>query len=291
LQVQDSMIRQFGGIPERFSQWDNSRVTVIPVPYEATVSYKKGTKNGPRAIIEASNYLELYDQELDAEPYTIGIHTSTPISVEQLAPEAMMEAVYQRMTFVIDHNKFPVTLGGEHSITLGIVKALRKRYSSLSVLQLDAHADLRNSYSGSCYSHACVMRRISEYCKFVGLGIRSLSTEEAQYLKSRSLKLISSQEIGEKKPWKDLVSRVLSDEVYVTIDLDVLDPSIMPAVGTPEPGGLRWEDTLEILRFVAENKKIVGMDVVELCPLSNQVAPDFLAAKLVYKIIGYVFFR
>jgi len=282
---------QFAGIPERFSRWENSRVTVIQVPYEATVSYKKGTKNGPKAIIEASNHLELYDQELDAEPYTIGIHTLAPLSVEGLAPEAMTEAVRQQIAFVINHNRFPVILGGEHSITLGIVKAFQERYPMLSVLQLDAHADLRNSYLGSSYSHACVMRRISEQCRFLGLGIRSLSAKEAQYLKSQSLKLISSQEIEEKKTWKDLVSRVLSDEVYLTIDLDVLDPSIMPAVGTPEPGGLRWGDILEILQFVAENKKILGMDVVELCPLPNQVAPDFLAAKLVYKIIGYVFFR
>ncbi len=285
------MILRFAGIPTRFSQWENSRVTIIPVPYEGTVSYKKGTKNGPKAIIEASNHLELYDEELDLEPYTIGIHTSAPLSVERLAPEDMTEAVYQRITFVINHNKFPVTVGGEHSITIGIVKAFQKHYPCLSVLQLDAHADLRNYYLGSSYNHACVMRRISEQCKFLGLGIRSLSAEEAQYLKSRSLKLISSQEIKDKKHWRNLVSRVLSDEVYLTIDLDVLDPSIMPAVGTPEPGGLRWEDILEIMRFVIENKKILGIDVVELCPLPNQVAPDFLAAKLIYKLIGYRFFR
>ncbi len=167
----------------------------------------------------------------------------------------MTKTVYQRMTFIIDHNKFPVTLGGEHSITIGIVKAFQKRYPRLSVLQLDAHADLRNSYFGSSYSHACIMRRISEQCKFLGLGIRSLSTGEAQYLKFRSLKLISSQETREKKSWKNLISPVLSDEVYLTIDLDVLEPSIMPAVGTPEPGGLRWEDILETLQFVAENKQ------------------------------------
>jgi len=281
-------IHNFGDIPWKFSIKEDSRVEIIPIPYEATVTYRGGTKNGPRAIIEASHHIELYDEEIDDEPYRMGIYTAPVMEGLPLKPEIAIKEIYRRITISLSSCRFPVILGGEHSITIGAVKAFVEQYPTLSVLQLDAHADLRNSYESSPYNHACVMRRVKEYCPFLALGVRSLSEEEASYIKDKSLKVISAQKVMEDDDWKEVVLRYLSDEVYLTVDLDVLDPSIMPAVGTPEPGGIGWYEILSILRYLAEDKKIVGMDVVELSPLGENIAPDFLAAKLIYKTIGYI---
>ena len=279
----------FGDLPLEFSGQEGSRVEIIPVPYEATVTYRRGTGKGPEAIIKASQNMELYDEELEGEPYRVGIYTAPMIKDVSLPPEAMVEEVYHRIKLSLSSGKFPVILGGEHSITVGAVKAFVEFYPDLSVLQLDAHADLRDSYQDSFYNHACVMRRVEEYSPFLGLGIRSLSKEEAEYIKDRSLKIITAWDILQGKDWRNLILHHLSGEVYLTIDLDVLDPSIMPAVGTPEPGGLGWYQILTILRYLAQNKRVVGMDVVELSPLEGNIAPDFLAAKLIYKAIGYIF--
>jgi len=277
----------FGDLPPEFSREGSSKVEIIPVPYEATVTYRGGTGKGPGAIIEASRYLELYDEELDEQPYKIGIYTASEMKDLPQEPEAAIDKIYHRIKHSLSSDKFLIILGGEHSITVGAVRAFAERYPALSVLQLDAHADLRNSYEGSPYNHACVMRRVGECCSFVALGVRSLSKEEADYIQDKSLKVVSAWDLMRGKDWKKLILDYLSDEVYLTVDLDVLDPSIMPAVGTPEPGGLGWYEILRVLRYLAENKKVVGMDVVELSPLGENIAPDFLTARLIYKMIGY----
>lgn len=285
-------LRSFGKIIEEYSNLKKSKVVMMQVPYEKTVTYKSGTKNGPRAIIDASTKMELFDDELNQETYKIGIHTMDALEVGELSPEAVVERVYSSTAELLKGGKFPVILGGEHSISVGAVKAFREMYPNLSVLQLDAHYDLRDEYMGSKLNHGCVARRICEICPIVQVGTRSLSKEEKDYLATQSngkVKTISVYDILEMPLWKDAISNSLSENVYITIDLDVFDPSLMPAVGTPEPGGIGWYETLDLLREISKEKKIAGFDVVELCPIENQPASDFLAAKLIYRFLGYIF--
>lgn len=284
--------KNFGKIPEEYSNLKKARVAISQVPYEKTVTYKKGTVNAPRAIIEASEYLELFDDELNQETYKIGIHTMTPLEVGNLNSEAMVNMVYSATSELLKSGKFPVTLGGEHSITIGAVKAFKETYQDLSVLQLDAHYDLKDEYHGSKYNHGCVARRILEMCPIVQVGVRSLAKEEKDFIQTQSngkVKSISVYDILDMPLWKDVISNSLSENVYITIDLDVFDPSLMPAVGTPEPGGIGWYETLDLLKEISRDKRIVGFDVVELCPIETQMASDFLAAKLIYRLLGYVF--
>jgi len=268
---------------------DSSRVVMLPVPYEGTVSYRSGTRHGPRAIIEASAHLELYDPELDAEPFQLGIHTAKPIWPDYSAPEHMIHKVSLRCREYLHQNKFVVLLGGEHSVTVGAVQAYVEKYPDMSVLQLDAHADLRDRYHHTRWGHASTMRRIGELCPAMAVGIRSLSLEEMDHVREGNLKVMFVHKILTDPEWISKVLESLSDQVYVTIDLDVLDQGIMPAVGTPVPGGLSWNQILDLLRRVAAEREVVGFDVVELAPIPGQVAPDFLAAKIVYKFLGCVF--
>lgn len=285
--------KNYAAIDEEYSGLKKSRVAIIQVPYEKTVTYKKGTVNGPSAIIEASKKIELFDEELNQETYKIGIHTMDPLAVENLEPEEMIDRVYQSTLELLKANKFPVLLGGEHSLSIGSVKASREVYPNLSVLQMDAHYDLRDEYFGSRFNHGCVARRISEICPLVQTGTRSLSKEEKDFLSSQGdagrIKTVNVYDILETPLWKDVISNSLSENVYLTIDLDVFDPSLMPAVGTPEPGGIGWYETLDLLREISKDKKIVGFDVVELCPIKDQFASDFIAAKLIYRLLGYIF--
>lgn len=288
-------ILNFGGLPkEAFKK--PARFSVLPVPYDLTASYISGMRNGPRAIIEASTHMELYDEELQCEPYEAGIETLPSLEPTALGPSEMIKKVRAATVEILDSGTIPVLLGGEHSITLGMVQALLERYPKLSVLQLDAHADMRDEYQDTPYNHACVARRISELCPIVQVGVRSLSMEEAEFLKSEAragkkaktkIKTYYATEVIKGINWDNVV-RELTDEVCITIDLDVFDPAIMPATGTPEPGGLGWYDALGVLRKAISKRKVVGFDVVELCPLPGNIAPDFLAAKLVYKMMGYV---
>jgi agmatinase len=279
----------FGALPREYSEFKSSRAVIIPIPYEHTTSYKCGTKGGPEAIIAASRNLELYDEELEADPYKIGIYTLE--EVEPILGDAgQMEKTLAELTgHLLETHKLPVALGGEHSLSVGLVQALVHRYPDLSVLQLDAHADLRDSYQSNKYSHACTMRRIGELAPFVSVGIRSLSHSEATWIKEQALNIFWAKDIIDNDNWQAEVLGRLSDEVYITIDLDVFDPGIMPAVGTPEPGGLNWYPLLQLLKMVAAKKRVVGFDVVELAPLPGNVAPDFMAARLVYKLLGYIF--
>ena len=267
----------------------DAAIAVLPIPYEATTSYMAGTRDGPREIINASRHLETYDEEIEADVSRLGIHTLPEIETLTTSPADMVERIHQSARSVLDDGKFLVALGGEHTITPPLVKAVVEKNTKLSVLQIDAHSDLRDTYQGSKYSHACAMRRVLEMASGVQVGVRSISGEEIEALPSLPTKVFFAHQTQRTAHWQKEVVEALGDPVYVTIDLDGLDPSIMPAVGTPEPGGLGWYETCELLKRAAENRKIVGFDVTELAPLPGQGAPNFLAAKLVYKFLGYIF--
>jgi agmatinase len=302
----------FGGLPADYLKGRRPRFSVLPVPYDLTASYVSGTRLGPRAIIEASTHMELYDEELGCEPYRAGIETLPPIEPTALGPGEMIDKVKRTAAGIIRSGKVPVLLGGEHSVTLGVVQALLKKYPLLSVLQLDAHADMRDTYMDSPFNHACVARRISELCPIVQVGIRSLSVEEARFLKkaggagggkggrgdkgskgsgrdARISTYYAAGLLGDgAEALRDQAISELTGDVFITVDLDVFDPAIMPSTGTPEPGGLLWYDTVRFLKKAVAQSNVVGFDVVELCPTPGLVAPDFLTARLVYKMIGYI---
>ena len=281
-------IFNFGGIESPYSEYGKAKFVVLPVPYDLTATYVPGARNGPKAVIEASNHMELYDEELGKETYRVGIDTGETLDVADKSPEDMLNMVSKAVSSEIESQKYQVVMGGEHSISLGVVRELVKKYPNLSVLQLDAHADLRDSYDGTPYNHACVGRRISELCPLVQVGVRSISKEEVDFKKSSKVVTISDHEVKQGQRWPEKVLDNLTDDVYLTFDLDVLDPAIMPAVGTPEPGGLNWHETIRFLRMISQKKRIVSFDMVELTPQPGNVAPDFLAAKLMYRIMGYV---
>jgi agmatinase len=281
------VIMNFGGIYPECSLRD-AKFVVIPVPYDLTSTYQSGSRRGPAAIIEASTNMELYDEELKKETYLAGIHTTLPVAIDARGPKNMVNIVRKKISRIVKLNKIPVMLGGEHSITLGAVQAVIEKYPELTVLQFDAHADLRDTYQGSPYSHACVARRISEICPLVQVGIRSMSKEEGEFLPQSKVKSYSADFVLEKKNWAETVCNDLRGDVFITIDLDVFDPSIMPATGTPEPGGIYWKDILHLLKLVSASCNIRGFDVVELAPLPGVVAPDFMAAKLIYRTMGYI---
>lgn len=278
--------RSFAGIPHQAAPFDKAKVVVLPVPYDSTTEYKTGAREGPQAIIDASQYLELYDAELDREVSEVGIFTLPEVQPLMGGPELMVERVYQIAKSLLEKDKFIAMLGGEHLLSLGMVRAFKEKYPVLSVLQLDAHADLRDQYQGTRYSDACVMRRVWELCPVVHVGIRSFSLEEHRFMQQQKIEPFYA-ESSNSPDFAFRVASTLSSQVYVSIDLDVFDPSIMSAVGTPEPGGLSWQQVLELLRVAARNSKIVGFDITELCPREGPPSCAFLAAKLAYKLIGY----
>ena len=279
--------RNFAALPPQYSALDTSSVVVLPVPYDSTTDWRCGTRDGPMAIIDASQYLEHYDVELDRDVYRVGIHTLPELQPSMSGPEETVERVRQAAGDLVGKGKFVVMLGGEHSITLGTVQAYKAVTPGLSVLQLDAHADLRDEYEDSKYGHACVMRRVLEHCPVVQVGIRSLCREEHEFMQQRGLQPFFAGEASLDQGTMDAVVAALSEQVYITIDLDVFDPSIMAAVGTPEPGGMGWHEVLRLLRYVVQRTHVVGFDVVELCPAEGPSSCAYLAAKLAYKLIGY----
>lgn len=276
----------FAGLDKEFTDWANSRISILPVPYDKTSTWMKGADKGPRAVIEASAAVELYDIETDSEVYRQGIHTC-PYLKTDAPPEKMVGEVEKEASRLIDAGKFVVAIGGEHSVSIGSLKAHGSRFEGLSLLQLDAHADLRDEYEGSRFNHACVTARAKEICPVVQVGVRSMCVEEKG--KSDPGAVFFAKDISSDERWVNRVLERLSPNVYVTVDLDVFDPSIMPSTGTPEPGGLSWYPVMRLLRAVSESKKVVGFDVVELCPSERNKAPDFLAAKLVYTFLSYIF--
>ena len=285
-------------LDEEWSRFDQSKVAVLPVPYEYTTSYGKGTEQAPDAIIRASYYLELYDEELDAEIFklTDGIATLPPVQFNGTYDAAAAELIQDHVSRLISRGKLPVCLGGEHTVTIGIARAFTQAYSSLSVLQLDAHSDLRQEYEGSRYSHACVMARIFDFNKnIVQVGIRSQGAEEAEFIKKERIPMFYAVDIKQgrygkdPKAWHEAVIDRLRENVYLSIDCDFFDPSLIPALGTPEPGGFGWDETIEFLRVLAHRRTIVGFDVNELMPIYPLVYPQFIVSKLIYKLIGYIF--
>ena len=276
----------FGGIEPEYADFGRALFVILPVPYDLTSTYRSGSRLGPAAILDASANMELYDEELGQETYRCGIHTLPFLEADARGPKEMIETIRQKTVEVAQAGKIPVTLGGEHSISFGCVQALKEKYPALSVLQFDAHADLRDAYQGSPYSHASVARRISECCPLVQVGIRSMSAEDAAFLADGSVKSFSADYVLEDKGWCEAIASHLKGDVYISVDLDVLDPAFMPATGTPEPGGIGWKDMLRLIRAVSENCRIRGFDVVELSPIPGLVAPDFLAAKLTYRMMA-----
>jgi len=282
----------FGGITEEDASYENAKAVIFPVPLERTTSYEHGTRNGPAAILEASRNMELYDEEFGREIYKeIGIATIPAIDTADGTLDEVLKEIFTAQCELIEDGKFPVALGGEHSLTPPLVRAVARKYSDLTLLQIDAHADLRDQYLGNPNSHACAIRRSLEYCPAVQVGIRSLSVEEAQAIPKLKTKIYWAKDIARAPldEWAQKVVADLSGHVYLTIDLDGFDPSLIPATGTPEPGGLDWYQATSLVRTVAKQKEIVGMDVVELLPQPGQHASDFFAAKLIYKCLGYVF--
>jgi agmatinase len=281
----------FGGALPLTRAFEDCKVVILPIPLDRTTSYVSGTRNGPHEILQASSHMELWDEEIGADVHPIGIFTLPEMELPfgELAPT--MDEIRRVASEILDRDKFLVALGGEHSITPPLVAAAAARHPGLSVLQIDAHADLRDSYMGTPHNHACAMRRSLEYASVTQVGIRSLSTEEAEVVDSLNTTVFYDYAMRRDPAWIDRIVETLADTVYITIDVDGMDPAIMPATGTPEPGGLSWYEILSLLRATVERKTVVGVDVVELSPLPGLMAPNFLCAKLIYKMLGYRFAR
>ena len=277
--------KNYAMLPEEYSS-STSKIYLVPVPYDGTSSWLKGADKGPDALIEASCNMELYDIETDSEVFEHGIYTDEPVDIGP-DPETMVTAVKKRVASHLKNDKFTVVLGGEHSVSIGTIQAHAEKFKDLTVLQLDAHTDLRQEYEGTKFGHADVMARACECSKIVQVGIRSMSSEEKEFMNPANT--FFTKDIAGQNGWQEKVLEKLGKKVYVTIDLDVFDPSIMPSTGTPEPGGLGWYEVLDLLKRVAHERELVGFDVVELCPNEINKAPDFLAAKLVYKFLNYKF--
>ncbi|HEX6796330.1 MAG TPA: agmatinase [Ktedonobacterales bacterium] len=284
--------RAFMHLDDEFTHLETARVVVVPVPFDGTTCYRPGTREGPQAIIDASNNLDLYDAELHRSPHTVGIATLRAVEPIAGNAQAMVERTERVTAHLLERDKLLATLGGDHSISIGVIRAFAKRYPSLSVLQIDAHADLRDEYEGNTLSSATIMRRTLDVVpRTAQVGIRSISEPEAELVEERKLPMwlasaIREQTFAGRRAWIDEVVAALGDEVYITFDVDAFDPSLMPGTGTPEPGGLGWYEAMDLLSAVAAKRHIVGFDVVELSPLVEGHTSPVVAAKLVYKLIG-----
>jgi agmatinase len=288
--VSESPVTQFGAPDAPYCDPATASVTIIPAPLEYSVCYMKGTEHGPQAILNASSQMELYDEELDCSPIEIGVYTRSPLDYRGLDHATALKVTGEAVREVLQRGQLPFTLGGEHSLSAHPIAAVRNFYPDLTVIHIDAHGDLRDEYEGTPLSHASIERRVVDMgIPLLEIGIRSFSPEEAEFMKTQpNVAIVWGHQLAKGTaviPWERL-----SRHTYVTLDLDALDPSEMPAVGTPEPGGLHWYQLLDLFRAICQRTTIVGMDVVELCPMDGQTRADFLAAKLVYKMIGYRFF-
>ncbi|MEM7354059.1 MAG: agmatinase [Acidobacteriota bacterium] len=280
----------FAGLDVGLGRYDAAETVVLPVPFERTTSYGKGTAMGPQALLEASAYLELYDEELDDEPYRQGIHTLEPLVLDMPDLADAMRRIERAVTEQLESDKFVLTVGGEHSLSLGPVRAAQARYPELAVVQFDAHTDQRNRYQGTPYSHACVMRRICDLgLPTLSVGPRSLSPGEAAWIRHHGRTVLWGHELDSPDLEQRFTERLaeLPNNIYLTFDVDFFDPSLLPATGTPEPGGGFWYPTLRLLRKLFTLKRVVAMDIVELAPIDGQPASDFIAARLAYKCLGY----
>ena len=278
--------KTYAGIPEEYAKLDRAKIVLIPVPYDGTSTWQKGADKGPQAFLEASENMELYDIETDSEVYKEGIYLVDAVA-ENASPEKMVDAVHQITKSYIKKNKFVTLFGGEHSISIGTIRAFNESYQNLTVLHIDAHADLRQSYEGSTCNHACAVYEASQTTNLIQVGIRSMDVQEKSVIDYD--KTYFAHEMAIDDSWMDAAIEQMTDNVFITFDLDAFDPSIVPSTGTPEPGGLFWYETLDFLKQVFKEKNVVGFDIVELCPNEQDKSSDFLAAKLYYKMLSYKF--
>ncbi|MDG1915145.1 MAG: agmatinase [Crocinitomix sp.] len=276
----------YAGIPDLYAKIETAKIVLIPVPYDGTSTWQKGADKGPKAFLEASENMELYDIETESEVYKHGVFLTETIS-ESGSPESMVEAVYTATKSFISKNKFVTLIGGEHSVSIGSIRAFNENFHDLTVVQLDAHADLRKEYDGSSFNHACAMHAASKETNLIQVGIRSMDASELKWMNKEQTYF--AHELQEDSYWMDNAIDQMTENVFITIDLDAFDPSILPSTGTPEPGGLFWYETLEFLKQIFRTKNVVGFDIVELCPNEKEKASDFLAAKLYYKMLSYKF--
>jgi len=278
--------RTYAGIPEKFSKIERSKVVLIPVPYDGTSTWQKGADKGPEAFLQASENMELYDIETNTEVYKNGVFLADAIT-ENSSPEKMVDEVHNITKSYIKKNKFVTLFGGEHSISIGSIRAFNECFNNLTVVQIDAHADLRKDYEGSACNHACAVYEASQNTNLIQVGIRSMDAIEKTIMDPD--KVFFAQDLAQDDYWMENAIDLMTNNVFLTIDLDAFDPSILPSTGTPEPGGLFWYETLEFLKKIFKEKNVVGFDIVELCPNENEKSSDFLAAKLYYKMLSYKF--
>jgi agmatinase len=277
---------EFGELPKEFTDPQRSKVVILPVPYDGTSTWLKGADKGPEAILNASAAMWYYDTETQCEVHHVGIHTAQAV-IEKSSPEAMVDAVETRVSEILASGKFPVVLGGEHSVSIGVFKALKKFHSGVTIVQFDAHADLMNEYEGSLNNHACAMSRAKELFPVVQVGIRTLDREEAAVIDNH--RTFYAHDIHADPDWISRLLPLIGEKVYISFDLDAFDPSLLPGTGTPEPGGLQWYTVLEAIRKICEVSELTGFDVVELCPREGERTSDYIAARLVHKILSYRF--
>lgn len=279
----------FLGLEAPHANYAKARFAVLPIPYDSTTSYQTGTRGGPDAIIAASRQVELFDEETSSEAYKSGVATLSAVEPNMAGPQPMHEDIFKAAKRPVREGKFLLGLGGEHSITSALVRAVMTKHRKLSVLQIDAHSDLRDAYQGTPYSHASVMRRVLDLgATIVPVGIRAVSSDEHRFMRKAGIEPITARDCHLDDDWIDRVMTGLSDTVYITIDIDGFDPAYAPGTGTPEPGGLDWYQVTGLLQLVAAEKRIVGADIVEVMPIPGQAVTEFLAARLAYKLMGYV---
>lgn len=276
----------YAGIEDEYANRESAKVALIPVPYDGTSTWGKGADEGPAAFLEASENMELFDIETRREVYKEGVFLADPVS-DMATPEEMVNSVEKITGSFIDEGKFTTVFGGEHSISIGTIRAFRERFDDLTVLQLDAHTDLRPEYNGSPYNHACAVYEASKTTNLIQVGIRSMDSSEVQHMDEDHV--FWAHRIYKNDRWMKDAQRLMTRNVFITIDLDVFDPAIMPSTGTPEPGGMQWNQVLRFLKMVFKTRNVVGFDIVELAPNPHNKAPDFLAAKLYYKMLSYHF--
>jgi agmatinase len=278
--------KTYAGIPEKYAKLEHAKIVLIPVPYDGTSTWQKGADKGPKAFLEASENMELYDIETDSEVYKQGVYLTDAVT-ENTSPESMVNAVHEVTKKYIKRNKFVTVFGGEHSVSIGTISAFNEMFPNLTVLHIDAHADLRKSYDGSSCNHACAVYEASQNTNLIQVGIRSMDVKEKSIMNLE--KTYFAHDMAIDTSWTDSAIDQMTEDVYITFDLDAFDPSILPSTGTPEPGGLLWYETLDFLKQVFTEKNVVGFDIVELCPNKSEKSSDFLAAKLYYKMLSYKF--
>jgi agmatinase len=280
------MERIYAGIDTGLNDLNNAQILLQSIPYDGTSTWGKGADKGFGAFLDASDNMEVYDIETDSEVYTRGVHI-LPIISENQSAESLFNAVYQKTKTLLESNKYLTFFGGEHSVSIGVIKAFYEKHPNLTVLHLDAHADLRKDYHGTPYNHACALHDASQHTNLIQVGIRSMDTCEKEYMDYS--KTYFSEAIFERHDWMQESINQMTQDVYLTIDLDVFDPSIMPATGTPEPGGMQWNTVIRYLKMVFQQRNVVGFDIVELAPIEDEKASNFLVAKLYYKLLSYKF--